>query len=146
MRLTYFGLLFWGTLVSANAAETNGYLFPSEHDSSSNQEVRRVLDDFSRSRYGKNDESSRTGLSFGDVSQLSFAAGQKSERIPATDHPAGSGNLLVALVEMKRLKRIEFNAENYKVTLRSDAASMETDHLRITLRSGSTSMMWSTAF
>ena len=140
MRRLYSGLLLCGAFVSANAGEMDMDLFSSRLDQSTIQHVRHIPYLLSSCWCGDSVVFIRSA---GIVPVVAQKAEQKKETIhETTGRPVGLGSIRDAL---SYFKRVELNGERFKVTLRSDSASMETGNFKIALRSGSTLMMWSRA-
>lgn len=152
----YFGLLFVGFAAAAHASEAmGGDVLLSQPDQSSVQIVRSDTDYLSPYRSGDSSVVlNRTannvalgGSRFGSSSELFSVFKPEKEPALATNarwswSKNESGNRILSLA---RHKRVEFNGDRFKVTLRQDSASIEAGNLKVALRSGSTSMLWSKA-
>jgi len=154
----YFGLLLAGLSAAAHASEVGveGVLI-SQPDQSATQFVGSCIEVLSPYKPSGNsvtlkraDAAAPTdvaldGSGFGAASELFQVS--KPEKETAAPAPARwsenvGGNQVLSLVHHKRVK---FTGEQYKVTLYRDSALIETGQLKVVLRSGSTSMLWSIA-
>ena len=145
----YLGLLLCGSSFSAIAGEMDRGMPAYTFNPSTIQDARPVPDSTSSCRCGESVVFTGKAViapvpSFlGSASQPFPVAEQNEDTIHGiTGRHEGIGSRLGTLL---RLKRIDFNGERFKITLRSEAASMEAGHLKVSLQSGLTSIMWSQA-
>ncbi len=154
----YFGLLLVGLTAAAHASEaTGGDVLISQPDQPATRFAGSGTDVLSPCKPSGNSvvlkraaivaptDVALGGSGFGTASGLSPVSQPKKETAAATPARWGEnvgGNQILSLV---RHKRVEFTGEQYKVTLRQDSALIEAGHLKVALRSGSTSMLWSKA-
>lgn len=151
----YFGLLLVGMAASAHASQENGgkVLIP-ETDQTTTRFVSSGTDfPFSykpgescvvldRTAVAATAGVAQGGLGSGSPSALLQISQPEKETAPATTARWGKYDGGSRILSLARHKRVEFNAEQFKVTLRQDSALIEAGHLKVGLRSGATSMVW----
>ncbi len=160
MLRIYFGLLIVGLTAAAHASEENGGKVLTPRPDQTTTQLARSDTDF-LSPYKSGEYSvvlNRTavvatadvalgGSGTGNTSKPLSKSQPENESAPATEAARlrnyAGGNRILTLA---RHKRVEFNGEQFKVTLRQDSAMIEAGPLTVGLRSGgATSMMWNKA-
>jgi hypothetical protein len=154
-----FGLLLVGLTAAAHASEEKGgKVFTPESDQTATQLARSDAGVLFPYKQGKDSvvlnrtavaataNAALSGSGTGSASDPFPFSQPENETAPATEaahlRNYGGRNRFLTLA---RHKRIEFNGEQFKVTLRQDSALIEAGPLKVGLRSGSTSMIWSKA-
>lgn len=145
MYRIFFGLLLIGLAIAANAADSDQSLSQSnlglstirfEHPDTNSLPFNRSSD---RAGIVRTPDNPPRGSAFVGTSQPSQIDEPKNE--PFLARSARFQDTFQNGFVSHPL-RLEFERERFKVTLRSDSASMEGGNLKIALRSGSTSLLW----
>lgn len=146
MHRIFFGLLLIGLAIAANAADSDQSLSQSNLGLSTT----RFEHPYTNS-LPLDSSSDRAGI------VRTPANVPRGSAFVGTSHPAqidqpGNEPVLARSARLQDtfrngfvshpLLRLEFARERFKVTLRSDSASMEGGNLKIALRSGSASVLW----
>lgn len=159
MLRLYFGLLFVGVAAAAHASEDKGgKVLTPKPDQATPRLVLSGTDFLSPSKPGDKivvlnrtpvaatADAALGGSGLGSTSESFSISQPENETAPATEAARWrknvGGNRILTLA---RHKRVEFNGEQFKVTLRQGSALIEAGNFKVGLQSGSTLMLWSKA-
>lgn len=153
-----FGLLFVGMAAAVHASEEKGMealisgpiqtttrLEPSGTDSQFPYKPSDSGVMLNRTAVVATANVARGGSGFGSTSESLYLSQPEKETAPATDGRWSENDNGSRILSLARYKSVEFSGEQFKVTLHQDSALIEAGHFKVGLRSGTTSMLWSTA-